>query len=313
MKNGHLQTAFPYFFRKVKSELFVEERIELSDGDFIDIDFYDANSKDLVVITHGLEGSSDRSYVRGQAHYLAEKHKLDVVAWNMRSCSGEINRMPYFYHAAQTQDIDQVIEHCFKKKKYQRVHLIGFSLGGALTSYYATRIGRNHVAEINSVTCVSSPLCLEESIYKLSSSRTGMVYTDVFLKTMKQKTLQKKKLGILDISDDLLKRCKNFIDFDELITAPSFGFKNAKEYYDFASSYKQIVNVDVPTLLLQAKDDPFLTRKSYPMRGAKKNSNLYLEMTMSGGHIGFISTRPRFEYWFEKRVADFIQSNIDDH
>jgi predicted alpha/beta-fold hydrolase len=312
MRNGHLQTALPYLFRNFESDLFEVNRIDLTDGDFIDIDYYHQNSDNLVIVSHGLEGSSDRPYVRGQAHYLTKELGFDVIAWNMRSCSGEINLKKTFYHAAQTCDLDEVISYALSRHTYKRIYLVGFSLGGSLTSYYISTIGNKNHPQISGAICISSPLLLEASTIKLSSSAPGMVYTNSFLKTMKVKVLKKKKLGINDIDEKKLNACKNFLEFDELVTAPDFGFKSASHYYEQASSYPHIKNINLPTLFIQSKDDPFLTKESFPQRIAQKSSNVFLEITESGGHIGFISTVPSFSYWHEKRVADFLINQCHD-
>ncbi len=311
MRNGHLQTIYPFLFRKVSSDIFDAERIELEDGDFIDIDFYKKGSDDLVIVTHGLEGASDKPYTRGISHHLSSAHGFDVIAWNMRSCSGELNRLKTFYHGAQTDDISSVIKYALEHHPYKRVHIIGFSLGGNLTAYYATKVGRREHPQVFSAVALSATIDLQSSVLKLGQSNFGKFYSGIFLDTMKKKVIQKHKLGLIDVSPKEINKCKNFIDFDNLITAPHLGFKNASEYYNFASARQHIENTEIPILLIQSKDDPFLSRSCYPVRLAKKNPLVHLEMTISGGHVGFIQHDKKFHYWAEERVAQFINGQIN--
>jgi predicted alpha/beta-fold hydrolase len=311
MRNGHVQTIYPFLFRKVSSDIFDAERIELDDGDFIDIDFYKQSSDDLIIVSHGLEGASDKAYTRGISHHLASNHKQDVIAWNMRSCSGELNRLKTFYHGAQTEDITAVIKYALEHHAYKRIHLIGFSLGGNLTAYYATKIGKKEFPQVFSAVAVSAPIDLQSSVMKLGQTNFGKFYSGTFLATMKKKTIQKHKLGLIDISPRDINNCKTFIDFDNLITAPHFNFKSASEYYNFASARQHLEDTEIPILLIQSKDDPFLSRSCYPVRIAKKNPLVHLEMTISGGHVGFIQHEKTFDYWAEERAAQFINEQIN--
>ncbi|MCF8058638.1 MAG: alpha/beta fold hydrolase [Bacteriovoracaceae bacterium] len=306
MANGHFQTIYPYFFRKVKEVEFTRERIELEDGDFIDIDYIDNQAKSLVVLSHGLEGSSNTGYIRGMAKFLSESTNVDVLAWNMRSCSGEINRKDHFYHAASCDDLSEVIKHMKNKKSYDHVHLVGFSLGGNLTAFYASTVEEQKLSEISSATVFSGTLHLASSIDKLKDSQIGNFYSESFLVTMRKKAMEKQKLGILDIDPEQIKNCKDFYDFDDLITAPTSGFKNAKHYYEEASAINVLHKVKVPTLLIQSKDDPFLTKECFPIRKAYRNKNLFLEMTPTGGHVGFMTLDKKLMFWGEERTLQFI-------
>ena len=307
LSNGHLQTIYPYFFRKAPLVELSRHRVDLHDGDFIDVDFMDQKSDELVILSHGLEGSSSTSYIRRMAKHLGEQHNYNIIAWNMRSCSGEINRRDRFYHAASCDDLSAVINWAKSQRTYKKIHLIGFSLGGNLTAYYASEFGCDQVKEITSATIFSSPIDLETSIQKLTSSQIGSFYSESFLATMRKKALEKQALGILDIDPKEIKACKTFIDFDNLITAPTHGFKDAQEYYREASASKVIHKVRIPTLLVQAKDDPFLTRTCFPLREARKNPNLFLEITPTGGHVGFMYLNKGIDFWAEKRSIEFLK------
>lgn len=307
MSNGHFQTLYPYFFRKVKGIDFTRERCELLDGDFIDVDYLDSGSDTLVVLSHGLEGSSSTGYIRGMAKHLAAVNGVDVAAWNMRSCSGELNRKGSFYHAASCHDLHAVIEFMKLKKSYKKVHIIGFSLGGNLTAYYASTFEQQKLHAVDSAVIFSSTIHLESTIKKLKESQIGNFYSESFLVTMRKKAIEKQKQGLLDVDPEEIKACKDFIEFDELITAPTNGFKDARDYYEQASAVNVLHKVRVPTLLIQAKDDPFLTKECFPIRSAYRNKNLFLEVTPSGGHVGFMILDKKLQFWSEERAGSFIK------
>jgi len=307
MKNGHFQTLYPYFFRKVKEVEYTRDRVELDDGDFIDVDLIEEGSSDLIVLSHGLEGNSNTGYIRGMAKYLNETLGHDVVAWNMRSCSGELNRKGKFYHAASCSDLHQVIEFMKKRNNYQHVHLIGFSLGANLSAYYSGSFEDLGNSPISSATVFSATLHLESSIDKLQESQIGIFYSESFLVSMRKKALEKQEIGLLDVDPEKIRNCKSFKDFDELVTAPTHGFKSAHDYYENASALNVIHKVKVPTLLVQSKDDPFLTKKCFPIREAYRNKNLFLEITPSGGHVGFMTFEKTLQFWGEMRSAEFIK------
>lgn len=307
MANGHFQTLYPYFFRKVPDLEILRERITLKDGDFLDIDIVDNKGKSLVVLTHGLEGNSNTGYMRGMAKHLSEDTGFDVVAWNMRSCSGEINRKDFFYHAASCDDLGAVIDHMKQKRAYDQVHIIGFSLGGNLTAYYASTFEEQKLSTVDSAIIFSSTLHLESSIEKLKASQIGTFYSENFLTTMRKKALEKQRLGILDVDPQEIKNCKHFKDFDELITAPTNGFKSANHYYEEASAINVIHKSRIPTLFVQSKDDPFLTKECFPMRQAHRSKNIHLEITPTGGHVGFMTLEKKLLFWSEERAAQFIK------
>jgi len=312
MRSPHIQTIYPFVFRKVKGSGHESERVELLDGDFLDLDFYNNESETLIIICHGLEGSSSKPYSKGLAQSLFKIKKYDVIAWNMRSCSKDLNRLPTFYHGAQSEDIDNIIEHAKKKREYKNIILVGFSLGGNLVSYYAGKVGKSHHHEITASIAISATLDLESSIHKLSSSQSGKFYSEIFLATMRKKTLAKIKSGLLQLNPIVIKKCKNFIDFDQLVTAPTFGFSTAQDYYHYASAINHIEKVDIPLYLIQAQDDPFLCDISYPRSFAHKNENIYLEIPKHGGHVGFIKHKKKISYWAESRVQEIIGTLLND-
>lgn len=307
LNNGHFQTLYPYFFRKVEQIDYKRKRISTFDGDFLDVDFFAAPSetkKDLIILSHGLEGHGQASYIRGMAKYFNEKG-IDAVSWSMRSCSGEMNRKPVFYHAGQIEDLEHVINYAKTLGKYQNIYLIGFSLGASLTAMYLGKRGNDIDGLIKSSVVFSAPCCLKSSGEELSKP-IHRFYAETFLSTMRKKVFEKDKLiglPMLDLTD--LKKVKTFKDFDDRVTSKLLGLKDAQEYYDLNSCKNYLSDIKVPTLIINAKNDPFLGKDCYPIREAYKNKQVFLEMPKTGGHLGFTDFRDK-SYWSEKRAESFL-------
>tara|TARA_R110000868_G_scaffold14661_10_gene67877 strand:- start:2791 stop:3756 length:966 start_codon:yes stop_codon:yes gene_type:complete len=301
--NGHLQTLYPYFFRKIKDLEYKRIRLETQCGDFLDVDLSIVGSEELLIISHGLEGSSDSQYIKGMAR-LFNKDGKDVLAWNMRSCSGELNRLPGFYHAGMTDDLELMISYA-QSQGYKKISLVGFSLGANLTSLYLGKKGNDLPPEITSAVVFSAPCDLGKSAEKISRVKYRF-YLESFLITMRQKILEKSK--VMDLGVDLagIDKIKSFQEFDDRFTGPLHGFKNGQHYYEDVSCKKWLKNIKVPTLIINAKDDPFLTKECFPIEEARQNKNLYLEIPKTGGHVGFVSFNSQQLYWSEKRAQDFF-------
>ncbi|ATH06847.1 hypothetical protein BIY24_02500 [Halobacteriovorax marinus] len=305
LKNGHIQTLYPYFFRKVKDVSYSRKRLFTSDNDFLDIDISDVNSKKLLILSHGLEGSSDTQYIRGMTRHF-NNVGIDVVSWNMRSCSGELNWTEKFYHAATISDLEMVIDFALAQKEYEEVYLLGFSLGAALTTNYLGLKAKSVNSKIKKAVVFSAPCDLKSSIKELSRPINKM-YLENFLSTMRNKILEKHRtigLSKVDIKD--LSKIKTFQDFDNRFTAPLHGFIDANDYYEKGSCKDKIKNIAIPTLMVNAKNDPFLGDDCYPVHEAKENKNFFLEMPQSGGHVGFLESLRKDVLWSELRAQAFI-------
>ncbi len=305
--NGHVQTIYPYFFRKVKGVSYVRVRIETRDHDFLDLDINRTGSDECIILTHGLEGDSNSPYIRGMTKHFSDLEKKDVIAWNMRSCSGELNRLPQFYHGASIDDLEEVINFAIQAG-YRKIRLMGFSLGGNLTSFYLGYKGKSLPSQIVGACVFSSPVSLGGSVKKLDNSKVGKIYTESFLNTMRKKVHAKDKIMKLEGIDlERVDRAKDFTEFDDAVTAPLHGFKSGKDYYQRASALQYLHNIAVPTLLVQSKDDPFLNKDCFPIKIANQNNNLFLEVTPGGGHVGFMSFKNGFNYWSESRASYFFK------
>lgn len=297
---GHAQTIHPTL-RRIPTLSPTSERIELDDGDFLDLDWMSRGNHKLVILSHGLEGSSRSIYMRGMTHALL-KRGWDVLAWNFRDCSNEPNRLLSSYHSGKTEDLEHVIRHAIATCKYDRIDLVGFSLGGNLILKYIGERGFNIHPILHRAVAISAPCELACSSYELSKWQ-NQIYMQRFLKTLRAKirTKHAKFPESLDVSD--ISRIKNFSQFDDRFTAPIHGFESALDYWTRSSSRQYLSSINIPTLLINAANDPFLGPSCYPFQEAESNPWFYLEVPSQGGHVGFGSGK---EYWSEKRAAEFL-------
>ncbi|MEL7003298.1 MAG: alpha/beta fold hydrolase [Bacteroidota bacterium] len=306
LKNGHLATILPSSFRKVEGVQYERERIDTPDGDFLDIDWSKNNNSDqLVIVSHGLEGSSLRPYVQGVVKYFNEQG-WSALAWNCRSCSGEINRVPRFYHHGATEDLAQVVDHATNKQNYRSIVLVGFSMGGSMTLKY---LGERDVDPlIKSGVAFSVPVDLQSGVDELAKKNKSF-YRKRFLKKLavKIKAKAEKFPELVDATG--VDEIEHFPTFDNRYTAPLHGFKNAEDFYDKASSKHYLSTIKVPTLLVNAFNDPFLADECYPEELCRSSSSLYLEMPKFGGHVGFSLSGKKYSY-MEQRAFEFIKQYI---
>ena len=302
--NSHIETIWPSIFRKVEGVIYQRERLELADGDFLDLDWVKSHQKRLVIISHGLEGNSHRHYCKGMAHFFGQ-HGWDALAWNCRSCSGEMNRLPRFYHHGATEDIAAVIDHALEQA-YETVALVGFSMGGSLTLKYLGERSDHADHRIKSAAVFSVPCDLGSSARELDKPSRAF-YRNRFLKKLRKKIEHKAVLFPDVVSVKPFDTIRTFRDFDNAYTSPLHGFKDAQDFYTQASSGQYIHLIRRPTLIVNAQNDPFLPQECYPIETAKSSNEVFLEIPILGGHVGFsLPNRP--ENWMETRALSFCNS-----
>ena len=307
--NAHLQTIVPSLFREVHGVDYLRERIETPDGDFLDLDwsyaFGNENkaSKKLVLVSHGLEGSSDRHYVKGVIKAIKQLG-WDGLGWNCRSCSGELNRLPRFYHHGDTPDLDLVIRHAVRKHSYETIVLVGFSMGGSFTLKYFGERGHQILPQIKKGVAFSVPCDLAGCSDELSKP-SKMFYTRRFLSKLNKKIKAKEKIMPDKISAEHLGNIRIFRQFDDLYSSQLHGFKDAIDYYQQASSLFYLEGIARPVLLVNTLNDPFLTPACFPKSIAEKHEFLHLEMPQQGGHVGFQRSGEK-ETYAEMRVKEWI-------
>lgn len=303
--NGHLQTVYQTLFRKIKGVKYQRERIETLDGDFLDLDWSLVNSDKLVILIHGLEGSSEAVYIRSMVETLNKNH-FDTVSMNFRGCSGEPNRLFRAYHSGATEDLEAVVSHILKTKPKKKLGIVGFSLGGNLTLKYLGEKAEKITPEIRGAVTFSVPCDLLGSSFELKKLKCK-IYTKRFLKRLSKKMKLKSEQFPDKIDVEKIKHFKNLTEFDDFFTAPAHGFKDAEEYYTRCSSKQFLTKIQIPSLLVNAKNDPFLSQSCFPIEEANANEKFYLEITNSGGHVGFVSFSEK-EFWYEKRTMIFLNS-----
>jgi predicted alpha/beta-fold hydrolase len=306
LTNGHLQTVLPGIIRKVKPVAYRRERIGTPDGDFLDLDWVKNGAARVAVLSHGLEGDSKRHYMLGMANALL-KRGWDVVAWNARGCSGEPNRMLRFTHSGATEDLGAVVAHVLSTSDYSAVALIGFSLGGNLTLKYTGERGTRLDTRVKAAVAFSVPCDLESSSLKLAA-RVNRIYMRRFLTSLHCKIRAMKLVTPQKIDDSGYRHMRTFKHFDDRYTAPIHGFMNAEDYWRQCSCKSFLRQIQVPTLLVNARNDPFLSEACFPVEEAETNPNFCLETPANGGHVGFISFNRDGEYWSETRAAAFLEA-----
>ena len=300
LPGGHLQTIQPALFRRVPLVTTRRERLELPDGDFLDLDWVGEGRKRLAILSHGLEASSRATYIQGMAAAL-QRRGWDVLAWNYRGCSGEMNRLLPFYHSGASDDLHQVIRHALAVHPAGTIDLVGFSLGGNMTLKYLGE--RQADPRLHRAVAFSVPCDLACSSERLAG-RVNRLYMGRFLRCLRRKLVAKRPRFPAEINLKGIDKLKNFRQFDDRFTAPLHGFRDAEDYWARASSRPFLPRIGIPALLVNAANDPFLGPACFPREEAEASACFHLEIPEEGGHVGF--SLPQGEYWSERRAAEFL-------
>ena len=306
-KNPHIATIYAATLRKVNFKFEKRERLELSDGDFLDLDwsFSQPKSKRLIIAMHGLAGDANRPYMLGIGKIFTE-NAWDYCGMNFRSCSGEINRLYRSYNAGATEDLEEVLAHILRKNTYKEIALLGFSLGGNLLLKY---LGEREQLpqQIKVAVAISTPCDLGASLEALNLPNNKL-YTKRFEKNLKDQLFERQLAFPKELEKQQISACNSLLAIDELYTSRAHGYASASEYYQKCSCLQFLPNIKIPTLLLNAKNDTFLTSASFPKKVARESTFLHLEIPKHGGHVGFIQNK-KF-YYQEERALQFIQNNL---
>jgi predicted alpha/beta-fold hydrolase len=302
--NAHMQTIWPSVFRKVAFAYQQRERLELPDGDFVDLDWKLASPEKnkLVVITHGLEGDSGRHYVVGVGRLFAE-NGYDVLGWNCRSCSGELNRLLRFYHHGDAADLRLVIRHAIQKFRYSEIVLVGFSMGASLSLRVLGEFPDELPEQVKCAIGFSVPCDIKGSVEALTKPANS-IYARRFLRKLGKKLQQKAQLFPGQINVEGYDRIRFFEEFDNRYTAPLHGYKDAEDFYTKASVKPLLQNIRRPALIVQALNDPFLTEACFPYAEAAQSEHVFLETPEDGGHCGFMLGGSPYS-WAELRALEF--------
>lgn len=313
LPGGHFQTLWGKFARK-RPRLNVERRrVETPDGDFLELLRIPArDDAPRLLILHGLEGTERSHYVGGMLGEAARRGwGADVLLF--RSCGSELNRQPRFYHSGETQDLAFVLDLLIHEFPRTRVSLVGFSLGGNVLLKWLGEVGADVPARVCAAAAVSVPFDLSRSADRIGSG-FSRVYERHFLRSLMGKARAKRQRFPDHPAFDRIEGAITLRGFDDVVTAPLHGFRDAEDYYTRSSSIGWLHGICLPTLLLSAVDDPFLPGSVLTdVAGiARKNEALTVEFPGNGGHVGFVSGAfPwRAFYYAECRVAEFCAAQF---
>jgi predicted alpha/beta-fold hydrolase len=326
LPGGHAQTIYPLLI-KSPSPGYRRERWQTPDDDFIDLDWSDPrppclapeitttaatnaapNSAPLLVLFHGLEGSSASHYASSLMRATAAIGWTGVVV-HFRGCSGEINRLPRAYHSGDSDEIDWILRRLQQLFPHRPRYAIGVSLGGnALLKWLGER--ETDAADcLRAAAAVSAPLDLNVSGHQLARG-FNRLYTRHFLHTLKRKAADKLRRhpGIFD--ERRMRAASNLHDFDEAVTAPLHGFASADDYWRRASSKPWLASICLPTLLLNARNDPFLPEQALPT-ASQVSASVQREFPARGGHVGFVAGQPPGHLdWLPQRLLHHFQNEV---
>jgi predicted alpha/beta-fold hydrolase len=299
----HLQTLWPTLARRGKKILLRRERVELADGDFLDLDWTEQKTGPIVLILHGLEGSVNSPYAQGMLKSMTRQGWRSAVM-HFRGCSGEVNRLPRMYHSGDTGDIDALIKILRAREPVTPIAVIGFSIGGNVLLKWLGETADSTI--LTAAVAVSVPFQLNKSVDHLHQG-FSRVYEKHLLRSLCDKITEKFRTQPAPMTLPSVASIKTIRQFDDEITAPLHGFLSAEDYYVRSSSRQFLKSIAVPTLILQAKDDPFMPDSVIPSV-SELSSVVKLEVSQHGGHVGFISGTPwRPRYWLDERIPAFLQ------
>ncbi|MGW8309581.1 MAG: hydrolase [Thiogranum sp.] len=307
LPGAHLQTLYPTLFRGYRPPPLRRERIELPDGDFLDIDRGPRHDGPLVLLLHGLEGSIRSHYAAGLMASL-DRCGFEVVLMHFRGCSGEPNRLPRSYHSGETGDLATLLGLLHARHPERHVFTIGVSLGGNVLLKW---LGENPQQPlVQRAVAISVPFELNKAALRLQSGLSRL-YQAHLLRKLRRSTRVKAALMSMPVSVNRLDEIRTFRAFDHQITAPLHGFAGVDDYYRRSSSRQFLKQIRTQTLILHALDDPFMTPDSVP--GPEElGSGVTLELSEHGGHVGFIGGPwPwRARYWLDSRVCRYFRNAV---
>lgn len=297
--NAWMETLIPYFTRKKHESPYHRERLELADGDFLDLDWKKNGSKRLIIVSHGFEGNSKDHFILELTMHFKD---ADILVWHYRSCSKELNRFPRFYDHSDIQDLHDVIMHANQKENYEQTVLLGFSMGGNFVINY---LGSNIRSE--KVKCglvFSTPMDLSAASIKVTKKFSRWIEKSFVVKLRKK--IRKKAMEFSEQFDlEKLDSIDSLKDIFKEFILPLNGFSDIHEYYSKWSSKQFIANIKVPLLIVNAKNDPLLSEKCYPIEECESSKYVYLEIPKKGGHIGF-TRKQEGKLWYIWRIEEFL-------
>ena len=302
--NSYLETVLPFLTTRIYQVDYTRERLELPDGDFLDLDWIQNGGSKLILLTHGFEGNTRDPYMEQSATYFA-KQGFDILLWNLRSCSGELNRLPRFYHHGDADDLSQVIDHAQQKGNYTEIILVGFSLGGAISlSFMARDLSRS---PITGAIVLSVPLDISKTAERIQKQWTRLLMEKNFTK-IKTKVLRKADQFPDLIDKDRVTKISNLNELNKEVLLQLNGFSSVESYFEKWNTIQFLPKIKRPTLIINAQNDPLLSENDFPYE-LSESEWVYLEAPQYGGHVGF-SKMVNGHHWYLTRIQEFIETTI---
>lgn len=313
LPSAHLQTLWAPLLRKRPTLARHRERLDLADGDFLDLDWCDGQpGHPLVILFHGLTGSSDSHYILGLQQTL-QRMNWPSVAVNWRGCSGEANRLPRGYHSGVSEDVAAVVDILRARLPKTPLYAVGYSLGGNVLLKYLGEQASG--CTLHGAVAVSVPFCLADCANRIDKG-FSQIYQARFMRDLVRYVESKRQAFIARGDQTALKqlnalgplqKLKTFWDFDDQVTAPLHGFDSALDYYQRASSRHFLSTIRIPTLIIQSRDDPFISTACLPV-SQDLSATTQLELHQYGGHVGFIGSQTiKPHYYLEQRIAQWLE------
>ncbi len=310
-KGRHLQTLWGPVVRRFGRPPLRRERLETPDGDFVDLDWLETApaGAPMVLVLHGLEGSSRSHYAAGLLGEAARRGWRAAVL-NFRSCSGELNRAPRLYHSGETTDLDWLIGRLIEREPGLRLGLVGISLGGNVALKWLGERGDQAPPGVAAAAAISTPFDLEACARVLDVGLNRALYTESFLRSMKAKIRFKARLydGRFDLA--AVMRARTFAEYDRHFTAPLNGFADERDYWTRSSSGPYLAKIRRPALLINAVNDPFVPPDSLPGSAVAGSPWLEAAFVPEGGHVGFLAGPLGLRSWAERRALDFLRRHL---
>ncbi len=304
LPHRHLETLVPSLTRRPRGVIYDRETIDILDGDFLNLDWVKSGHDRLMIFSHGLEGDSTSTYALGMVKAFRQ-HDWDVLAWNCRSCGGEMNRNFRLYHHGNSDDLGEVIEYVLKNyPQYKQIVLAGVSMGGAINLKYLGEKGNQVDNKIIASVGFSVPTHLPHSVDTMHMKGNG-IYRRFFLKNLREKVRIKAQQfpGRLDLTD--FEKIDNLYTFADRFSAPMYGYDSGKAFYESVSALPHLANIQTPSLVVNAWNDPMLHGDCYPVDIAEGSDFLQLELLDHGGHVGF-SRYGGGMNWAERRALAYV-------
>ncbi len=306
LRGRHAQTLWGPLLRRTPNVPLRRERRDTPDGDFVDLDWLEAGHGPLVVVLHGLEGSSRSHYVLGLLDEIRALGWRGVVL-NFRSCGGELNRQPRLYHSGETSDLDWLVKGLVERDAGIPLALVGVSLGANVVLKWLGELGDRAPAQVRGAVAISTPFDLAACAAVLDRGLARSLYTAHFLRAMKAKVRAKagQLASRVDLSGAL--RARTFAEYDRALTAPLHGFEDERDYWARSSSRSFLARIRRPCLLVNAENDPFVPAHSLPRAEVAGSPWLRAEFVSQGGHAGFIEGPGGRRSWAERRAVGFLR------